>query len=36
VKGPVHDQWMKDANAKGRPGKEVYDMALELIKNYKK
>ena len=36
VKGPVHDQWMKDAAAKGRPGKEVYDMALDLINNYNK
>ena len=24
------------AEAKGRPGKEVYNMALDLIKNYKK
>jgi TRAP-type C4-dicarboxylate transport system substrate-binding protein len=36
VKGPVHDKWIKDAEAKGRPGKEVYNMALDLIKNYKK
>ena len=36
VKGPVHDQWMKDAASKGRPGKEVYEMALNLIKNHNK
>ena len=36
VKEPVHNKWIKDAEAKGRPGQEVYKMALDLIKNYKK
>jgi TRAP-type C4-dicarboxylate transport system substrate-binding protein len=36
VKGPVHDQWIKDAEAKGRPGKEVYKKAMKLIEDYKK
>lgn len=36
VKAPVHDQWIKEAEAKGLPGQQVYDMALDLIKNYKK
>jgi TRAP-type C4-dicarboxylate transport system substrate-binding protein len=36
VKGPVHDQWIKDAEAKGRPGKEVYKKALKLIEDYNK
>jgi len=36
VKGPVHDQWIKDAEAKGLPGKKVYNKALQLIKDYKK
>ena len=36
VKKPVHDKWIKDAEAKGRPAQEVYDMALDMIKNYKK
>jgi TRAP-type C4-dicarboxylate transport system substrate-binding protein len=36
VKGPVHDQWIKDAEAKGRPGKAVYKKALKLIEDYKK
>lgn len=36
VREPVHNKWIRDADAKGRPGKEVYNMALELIKNYKK
>ncbi len=36
VKGPVHDQWIKDAEAKGLPGKAVYQKALKLIKDYKK
>jgi TRAP-type C4-dicarboxylate transport system substrate-binding protein len=35
VKGPVHEKWIKDAEAKGLPGQEVYDMALDMIKNYK-
>jgi TRAP-type C4-dicarboxylate transport system substrate-binding protein len=36
VKGPVHDQWIKDAEAKGLPGKAVYNKALKLIKDYSK
>lgn len=36
VKRPVHDQWIKDAEAKGLPGKKVYNKALKLIKDYKK
>jgi TRAP-type C4-dicarboxylate transport system substrate-binding protein len=36
VKGPVHDKWIKDAEAKGRPGQEIYNMALDMIKNYEK
>jgi TRAP-type C4-dicarboxylate transport system substrate-binding protein len=36
VKGPVHDKWIKDAEAKGLPGKEVYKKALDLIEDYKK
>jgi TRAP-type C4-dicarboxylate transport system substrate-binding protein len=31
VKGPVHDQWIADCEAKGLPGQEVYDEALRLI-----
>jgi TRAP-type C4-dicarboxylate transport system substrate-binding protein len=36
VKGPVHDKWIQDAEAKGLPGKDVYNKALQLIKDYKK
>ena len=36
VKAPVHDKWIKEAEAKGRPAKEVYKMALDLIANYQK
>ena len=36
VKGPVHDQWIKDAEAKGRPGKDVYNKALKMIEDYNK
>jgi TRAP-type C4-dicarboxylate transport system substrate-binding protein len=35
VKGPVHDRWIKDAEAKGLPAKDVYKKALKLIKKYK-
>jgi TRAP-type C4-dicarboxylate transport system substrate-binding protein len=35
VKGPVHDKWIQDAEAKGRPGKKIYKKALKLIKKYK-
>jgi TRAP-type C4-dicarboxylate transport system substrate-binding protein len=35
VKGPVHDKWIQDAEAKGRPGQELYNKALDMIKNYK-
>jgi TRAP-type C4-dicarboxylate transport system substrate-binding protein len=36
VKGPIHDKWIKDAEAKGRAGKKVYKKALKLIKKHKK
>ena len=36
VKGPVHEKWIQDAEAKGLSGKKVYKAALKLIKNYKK
>ena len=36
VKEPVHNKWIKDTEAKGLPGRELYNMALEMIKNYKK
>jgi TRAP-type transport system periplasmic protein len=36
VKGPIHDKWIQDAEAKGRPGKAVYKKALKLIKKHKK
>ena len=32
VKGPVHDAWIADCEAKGRPGQAVYDAALQLAK----
>ena len=35
VKGPIHDKWIKEAEAKGLPGKAVYNKALKLIKKYK-
>lgn len=36
VKGPVHDEWIKDAETKGLPAKAVYEEALRLIKKYQK
>jgi TRAP-type C4-dicarboxylate transport system substrate-binding protein len=36
VKGPVHEKWIKDAEAKGLPGKKVYKKALKLIEDNKK
>jgi TRAP-type C4-dicarboxylate transport system substrate-binding protein len=35
VKAPIHDAWIKEAEAKGLPGKAVYNKALKLIKKYK-
>jgi TRAP-type C4-dicarboxylate transport system substrate-binding protein len=34
VKSPIHDKWIKEAEAKGLPGKAVYKKALKLIKKY--
>jgi TRAP-type C4-dicarboxylate transport system substrate-binding protein len=34
VKKPVHDQWIKEAEAKGLPGTAVYEETLKLIKKY--
>ncbi len=31
VKEPVHDAWIADCEARGLPGQEVYDRALELV-----
>ena len=31
-----HDQWVKDAEAKGLPGKALYNETLNLIKKYQK
>jgi TRAP-type C4-dicarboxylate transport system substrate-binding protein len=36
VKKPIHDQWVKEAEAKGLPAKAVYNEALNLIKKYQK
>jgi TRAP-type C4-dicarboxylate transport system substrate-binding protein len=36
VKGPVHDKWIKEGEDMGRPAKDVYNKALQLIKDYKK
>jgi hypothetical protein len=36
VKRPIHDKWIADAEAKGLPGKAVYEEALKLIKEYQK
>ena len=36
VKGPVHDKWIEETEAKGLPGKAVYKKTLKLIKKYKK
>jgi hypothetical protein len=35
VKGPIHDKWIKEAEAKGLPGEKVYKKALKLIKKHK-
>jgi TRAP-type C4-dicarboxylate transport system substrate-binding protein len=35
VKGPVHDKWIADCEAKGLPGQAVYDEALRLIAAHK-
>jgi TRAP-type transport system periplasmic protein len=32
VKGKIHDKWIKDAEAKGLPGKVIYQEALNMIK----
>jgi len=32
VKQPIHDQWIKDAEAKGLPAKAVYNETLKLVK----
>lgn len=32
VKGPVYDKWIEDNEAKGLPGKAVYEETLRLIK----
>ena len=34
VKGPIHDKWVEEAEAKGLPGKPVYEETLGLIKKY--
>jgi len=36
VKKPVHDQWIKEADSKGLPGKKMYDETLSLVKKYQK
>ncbi|MEW6664548.1 MAG: TRAP transporter substrate-binding protein [Thermodesulfobacteriota bacterium] len=33
---PVHEAWIKEMEAKGLPGKKVYNRALELLEKYKK
>jgi TRAP-type C4-dicarboxylate transport system substrate-binding protein len=35
VKRPIHDKWIAEAEAKGLPGRAVYDEALKLIKMQK-
>lgn len=35
VKGPIHDQWIQQAEAKKLPGKAVYTETLKLIKQAK-
>lgn len=35
VKKPIHDKWIAEAEAKGLPGRAVYDEALKLIKMQK-
>jgi TRAP-type transport system periplasmic protein len=34
VKGPVHEAWLKDAENAGLPGREIYNRALNLAKEY--
>lgn len=36
MKKNSHDQWIKDAEAKGLPGKKVYEETLKLVKKYQK
>lgn len=36
VKEPIHNQWMKEAEAKGLPAKALYNDTLSLIKKYQK
>lgn len=36
VKEPIHNQWIKEAEAKGLPAKALYDDTLSLIKKYQK
>jgi TRAP-type C4-dicarboxylate transport system substrate-binding protein len=36
VKKPIHDQWIKEAEAKGLPAKALYKETLKLIKKYQK
>lgn len=36
VRKPVHDQWVKDAEAKGLPAKAIYDETLKLVSTYQK
>ena len=31
---PLHEQWIKDAEAKGKPGKQLYDNVQQLIAKY--
>ena len=32
VKQPIHEEWIKDCENKGLPGREVYEAALKLAK----
>jgi TRAP-type C4-dicarboxylate transport system substrate-binding protein len=36
VKQPIHDQWIKETEVKGLPGKAVYQETLNLTKKYQK
>jgi TRAP-type C4-dicarboxylate transport system substrate-binding protein len=36
VKQPIHDQWIKEAEAKGLPAQALYNETLGLIKKYQK
>jgi TRAP-type C4-dicarboxylate transport system substrate-binding protein len=33
---PIHEKWIKDQEAKGLPGRAIYDEAKRLIKQYSK